>query len=70
MNHNYTAVVQHDETWWIGWVEEIPGVNSQGKTKNELMENLRSALKEALAMNQADALSAATGKYEEVSLEV
>lgn len=70
MNRNYTAVVQHNEPWWIGWVEEIPGVNSQGKTRAELMENLRSALKEALEMNQADALSAATGQYEEVSLEV
>ena len=55
MNRNYTAVVQYNEPWWIGWVEEIPGVNSQGKTRDELMENLRSALKEALAMNQADA---------------
>ena len=70
MNRNYTAVVQHNEPWWIGWVEEIPGVNSQGKTRAELMKNLRSALKEALEMNQADALSAATGQYEEVSLEV
>ena len=70
MNRNYTAVVQHNEPWWIGWVEEIPGVNSQGKNRAELMENLRSALKEALEMNQADALSAATGQYEEVSLEV
>jgi hypothetical protein len=34
------------------------------------MENLRSALKEALEMNQAEALAATTGEYEEVSLEV
>ena len=24
----YTAVIQRDGLWWIGWVEEIPGVNS------------------------------------------
>lgn len=41
--------------WWIGWVEEIPGVNSQGKTKAELVKNLRSALSEALEFNRADA---------------
>ena len=70
MTASYTAIIQHDEPWWIGWVEEIPGVNSQGKTRRELLENLRSALKEALEMNQADALAAATGDYEEVSLEV
>jgi predicted RNase H-like HicB family nuclease len=65
----YTAIVQRDNSWWIGWVKEIPGVNSQGRTREELMENLRSALKEALEMNQAEALAAATGEYEEVSLD-
>jgi predicted RNase H-like HicB family nuclease len=66
----YTAIVQRDNSWWIGWIKEIPGVNSQGRTRQELMENLRSALKEALEMNEAEALAATTGEYEEVSLEV
>ena len=51
---DYTAVIQRDGAWWIGWVEEIPGVNSQGRTRDELIENLQSALEEALAMNRAD----------------
>jgi len=42
----YTAVIQRDGKWWIGWIEEVPGVNSQGRTRKELIENLRSALKE------------------------
>ncbi|HYW08903.1 MAG TPA: type II toxin-antitoxin system HicB family antitoxin [Longimicrobium sp.] len=49
----YTAVIQHREPWWIGWIEEVPGVNSQGATRAELLENLRSALEEAMAMNRA-----------------
>ncbi len=49
-------------------MEEIPGVNSQGETREELVENLRSALQEALEMNRADALAACEGPYEEVSL--
>jgi predicted RNase H-like HicB family nuclease len=57
MKAAYTAVVQRDGRWWIGWVEEIPGVNSQGRTRQELLENLRSALKEALEMNQAEGLT-------------
>lgn len=65
MQRKFTAVVKEDEGWWIGWVEEIPGVNSQGKTRKELMKNLRSALKEALEFNRADALSAAASNYEE-----
>ncbi len=66
---NYTAVIQRDGDWWIGWVEEVPGVNSQGKTRDELLENLHDALGEALEMNRADARAAATGTYEEVSLQ-
>jgi predicted RNase H-like HicB family nuclease len=65
---SYTAVIQQSGDWWIGWVEEVPGVNSQGKTREELMENLHSALQEALEMNRADALAACEGAYEEVSI--
>lgn len=68
MASGYTAVVQKDGEWWIGWVEEVPGVNSQGKTREELLENLREALEEALEMNRAEARAAAQGDYEEVSL--
>ena len=68
MSANYTAVVQRDGDWWIGWVEEVPGVNSQGQTREELLENLRDALSEALEMNRADARAAAGESYEEVSL--
>lgn len=70
MNATYTAIIQYDDPWWIGWVEEVPGVNSQGRTRQELLENLRSALKEALEMSRTDALAATFDEYEEVSLEV
>ena len=68
MKNEYTAVVQKDGRRWIGWIQEIPGVNSQGKTRAELMENLRSALTEALEMNRADARGAASGDFEEVRI--
>jgi predicted RNase H-like HicB family nuclease len=45
--------------WWIGWVEEVPGVNSQGHTRDELLDNLHDALEEALEMNRAEARAAA-----------
>jgi predicted RNase H-like HicB family nuclease len=57
MNRHFTAVVKKDEGWWIGWVQEIPGVNSQGKTRTELLKNLRSALREALELNREAALA-------------
>ena len=54
MAANYSAVIQQHGEWWIGWVEEVPGVNSQGQTREELLENLRDALEEALEMNRAE----------------
>jgi len=68
MNTSYTAIVQQQGEWWIGWIEEVPGVNSQGKTRDELLDNLRDALEEALEMNRAEARAAVTGVFEEVSL--
>ena len=50
---SYKAMIQRDGPWWIGWIEEIPGVNSQGATREELLDNLRSALEEMLEMNRA-----------------
>ena len=66
----YKAVIKKDGDWWIGWIAEIPGVNSQGETREELLENLRSALSEALEMNRSEALAAASGSYEEASIEI
>jgi predicted RNase H-like HicB family nuclease len=60
--------MQQQEGWWIGWIEEVPGVNSQGRTRAELLENLRDALAEALEMNRTEARQAANGAYEEVSI--
>ena len=68
MSAKYTAVVQQDGDWWIGWVEELRGVNSQGATREELLDNLRDALEEALEMNREEARAAADGAYEEVVL--
>ena len=68
MATTYSAVVQQHGDWWIGWIEEVPGVNSQGQTRDELLDNLRDSLEEALEMNRADARAAATGAYAEVSV--
>ena len=66
--NKFTAVIKKDSGWWIGWVEEIPGVNTQGKTRAELMRNLRSALGEALEFNRDDARKAAHEDYEEAAI--
>lgn len=70
MKANYTAVVKEDAGWWIGWVEEVPGVNCQEKTREELMESLRVTLREALELNRADAIEAAGDGFEELEIGV
>lgn len=66
---NYNAVIRQDGPWWIGWIEELPGVNCQGASREELLENLREALAEALEMNREDARRAAGQDFEEVLIQ-
>ena len=66
---SYNAVVRRDEKWWIGWIEEVPGVNCQGETREELIANLREALADALELNRQDARRAAGQDYEEVVIQ-
>jgi predicted RNase H-like HicB family nuclease len=64
----YTAVVKQDGDWWIGWVEEVPGVNAQERTCEGLVVSLKAVLQEALEMNRAEARAAAGSSYEELAL--
>ena len=68
MKNNYTAVIKPDGDWWIGWIEEIPGVNCQEATREELVESLRITLGEALEFNRQDAVSVAGDNYEEIPI--
>ena len=66
---SYNAVIRRDGKWWIGWIEEVSGVNSQGESRDELIVNLREALADALALNREDAQRAAGQDYEEVAIQ-
>ncbi len=68
MNRHFTAAIKKDGGWWIGWVEEVPGVNCQAKTRAKLQQNLRSTLKEALEFNRQEAIAAAQENYEKEAI--
>ncbi len=68
METGYTAIVKKDGEWWIGWVEEVPGVNAQERSKGELLISLKEALKDILELNREEARKAAANDYEEVPL--
>jgi predicted RNase H-like HicB family nuclease len=65
MKNEYTAVIKRDGEWWLGWVEEVSGVNCQENSYEELVESLRVTLREALEFNRQDALVSAGSDYHE-----
>ena len=63
MLREFTGVIEKRGKWYIGYVEELPGVNTQGRTLKEAKENLKEALcliietnRELTSKNQADTL--------------
>ena len=50
----YTAVIEECGEWRIGWVEEVPGVNAQERTREELLSSLRVVLEEALEFERGN----------------
>ena len=52
MNSTYTAVIKQDANWWIGWIEEVPGVNCQESSREKLLKSLRETLAEAIELVQ------------------
>ena len=64
----YTALVKRVDDWWIGWVQEVQGVNAQERTKQELLVSLTQALREAIEFNREEARRAADADYVEEPL--
>jgi len=52
MARQFTAIYKKRGKWYLGWVEEIPGVNTQGKTLKEVKESLKEALLLILETNR------------------
>jgi predicted RNase H-like HicB family nuclease len=70
MAHTYTAVVKELDDCWIGWIEEVPGVNCQEPSRDALLETLRVTLAEALEVNREEARRAAGSEFEELPIAI
>ena len=44
MRNEFTAIIEKDDGWYIAYCPEIPGANGQGRTKEEVIENLAEAI--------------------------
>jgi predicted RNase H-like HicB family nuclease len=70
MQQTYTAIIKQEGDWWIGWIEEIPGVNCQEVTRKELEEMLRVTLAEAIELNRQEARAFAGDNFREMPIAV
>ncbi|MFQ5588351.1 MAG: type II toxin-antitoxin system HicB family antitoxin [Nitrospiria bacterium] len=57
MSQKYTATVMRDEDRWLGWIEEVPGIQCQEHSREALQENLMGLLKKTLLFNQQETFS-------------
>ena len=64
----FTAAFTQVDGWWIGWIEQVPGVNCQERTKAELLDALKVTLQEALEHLSPDDLANAGSGYERESI--
>jgi len=62
MESTFTAIFEKADDWHIGYVEELSGANTQGKTLKETRENLREAIELILISNRELAEMGLTGK--------
>lgn len=69
-NNEYTAIIKKDGDDYIGWIEEIPGVNCQEDSIENLKETLKVTLGEALEFNRQDAIALAGDVYQEEKIAV
>ncbi len=52
MESRFTAVFRKDGKWWIGFVEELPGANTQGRTLAAARKNLKEAVTLVIEANR------------------
>lgn len=62
MTHMLTAIFEQVGDAWIGYVEELPGANTQGATLDEARDNLKEAVELILEANRELARRATAGK--------
>lgn len=64
----FTAVFQQEGEWWMAYVEEVPGANTQGKTLDEARENLKDAIQMVIEANRELARRATSRRRQALSL--
>ena len=70
MQHEFTAVIEQDEEWFIAYAPEVPGANGQGRTREEALENLSDAIALVLEDRREDGLRGVPDSAERTTVKV
>lgn len=62
MHNEFTAIIEKDGDWFIGYCPEIPGANGQGRTVEECRHNLAEAIALILEDRRQDAMKGVPGE--------
>ncbi len=57
MRHEFSAVIERDNEWYIAYCPELPGANGQGRTLEECKDNLKDAIRLILDDRLQDSLA-------------
>jgi predicted RNase H-like HicB family nuclease len=52
MKHQFTSVIEKRGKWYVAYVEEMPGANTQGRTLAEARRNLKEVLTMVIEANR------------------
>ncbi len=45
----YRAIIKKIDDWWVGWLVDLPGVNAQERSRDELINSLKIGAEDMLA---------------------
>lgn len=68
MKRAFTALIKQTEGWYVGLCPEVPGANGQGRTREECLESLGSAIELILEVNREELLKDLPDAEEETLL--
>ena len=70
MQHEFTAVIEQDEGWFVAYAPEIPGANGQGRTRDEALASLAGAIALILEDRREDGLRGVPAEAERTVVQV
>ena len=70
MKHEFTAIVEQDEDWFIAYAPEVPGANGQGRTRDKALESLSDAISLIFEDRREDGLRGLPSEVERTTVRV